>query len=71
MNADYEDLSKFCKKGRELRQDFDNLVEPVLYRQRVAAYFNHVRDCPVCKQANYQLVQRHQYLRAHRARSAK
>lgn len=69
MNADYEDLSKFCKKGRNLRQDFDDLVEPLQYRARVAAYFGHVHDCPVCKQANYQLLQRHALLRAQRARS--
>lgn len=71
MNADYEDLSKYCRKGRQLRQEFDELVEPVLYRKRIKAYFEHVRDCPVCHQADFQLLNRHARIRAQRAKSGK
>lgn len=62
MRANYCQLSRFCPTGRTLREQFDDDPEPGKHHLQIAAYFNHVNDCYICRRARARLLSEHHQL---------
>ena len=56
MRATYDQLTRFCPKGRELRQQFDNETAPGVHPSVTSAYFAHLQECIICRRARARLL---------------
>lgn len=56
MRATYDQLTRFCLKGRELRQQFDNETTAGVNPSVTSAYFNHLQECIICRRARARLL---------------